>query len=89
MYQFKSPLRLFLSGPSMFGQPTLLTRIIQNRDKMFIENQKNVYYCHSALKESYDKIKTITPVIKFIRVLDMFNESPNTWFIIDDLTESI
>ena len=92
MYQFKTPFRSFLCGPSMSGKTTLLAKIIQNCDKMFLEKPKKIYYCYSIWQESYDKIKAIdtTIPIQFIRGLDVFNSiESNSWLIIDDLAESI
>ena len=76
----------------MSGKTTLLARIIQNCDKMFLEKPKKIYYCYSIWQESYDKIKAIatTIPIQFIRGLDVFNSiESNSWLIIDDLAESI
>jgi len=42
------------------------TKRIQNRGQIFLENPKNIYYCYSVWQESYDKMKTIAPDIKFI-----------------------
>ena len=67
-------------------QTKLLTKIIQNRDKMFLENPKNMCYCYSVLQDSYDKIKKIALDIIFIQELQVFNIiAPNSWLIIDDL----
>ena len=74
----------------MSGKTTLLTKIIQNRDRMFLENPTKIYYCYSVWQESYDRIKTIAPDTKFIHGLDIFNSiESNSWLIIDDLAESI
>lgn len=96
MYQFITPFRAFLCGPSMSGKTTLLMKIIQNRGEMLAAGDhqttiKNIYYCYSVWQQSYDRIRTIEPQIKFIKGLDVvFNSiEPNSWLIIDDLAESI
>ena len=93
MYQFKTPFRSFLCGPSMSGKTTLLTKIIKNCDKMFVEKPKKIYYCYSIWQESYDKIKAIAisgVQIQFIQGYDVFKIiEQNSWVIIDDLAESI
>ena len=74
----------------MSEKSTLLTKILQNHVKMFLVNLKNIYYYYSVWQESYDKIKTIIPNIKFTRELDVFNIiEPDPWLFINYLAESI
>jgi hypothetical protein len=76
----------------MSGKTALLTKIIKNCDKMFMEKPKKIYYCYSIWQESYDKIKVIaTSVqIQLIQGLDVYDIiEPNSPLIIDDLAESI
>lgn len=90
MFSFKTPFRSFLCGPSMSGKTTLLTKIIENKNTIFTEEPKIIYYCYSTWQKSYDMIKTIDPDVKFIQGLDIFDGlKPNSWLIIDDLAESI
>ena len=50
----------------------------------------SIFAICSVWQESYDKIKNITPGIKFLRGLDTLNIiEPNFWLIIDEVAEFI
>jgi len=88
--------RSFLCGQRISGKATLLREIIQNRDKTFLGNPKNTYYCYSVGQESYDKIKSIAQDIKCLvpmsrhKCLGVFSIiKASSRLIIDDIAKSI
>ena len=69
MFQYKTQFRSFLWGPLSVWQNNTFYENNSNRNKIFLENYKNIFYTYTVWQNYHDKIKTIAPDTNLYRNL--------------------
>jgi len=85
MLPFQNPYTMMISGTSLSGKTTFVTKLLQHMDKKFTTHFREVIWCYGAvvtiLSASLSKIRSVKGILD----MNNFKIESNYLIILDDL----
>ena len=60
--KIRHPATVIVSGPTFSGKSTLVRKLVENIDSMFLPVPEIIFFCYTEFQNSYMEIKTTVPI---------------------------